>query len=459
MSTAIEEPARARAIDWPAIEKEAIAHFKALLRLDTTNPPGDERKAADYVASVLAKEGIEHRIYESEPGRASLVARLRGNGKKAPLLLNGHLDVVPADPEHWTHPPFDAVEADGCIWGRGAIDMKNMVTMSLMSLVLAKRMGLALERDLIFAAVADEEAGSRKGALFLVDEHPEEVRAEYVLNEVGGHTLYMGEARFYPIQVSEKGICWFEMVVEGTPGHGSMPRPDNCVVRLARALERLGTTRLPQHNTKVVENFLRTLASGAPFPQRAVLPLMLTPSLAGALLDVVGRQNPDQALGLNAMLRNTASPTILNAGKKVNVIPSVAKAQVDGRIIPGQRIEQFLAEVQRVVGPDVKLNVLDHHDGTTFPSSTPLYDSITRVLSRRDPSATPVPYMIPGFTDSFAYAKLGATCYGFSPVRLGPDLNFTRMYHGHDERIPVEGFTWGLRTLWDVVSEFVSSPA
>src|SRR5690606_7868750 len=226
-------------------------------------------------------------ILESKPTRASLVARLRGDGSEGPLLFNGHLDVVPADPDHWTHPPFEAVEADGCVWGRGAIDMKNMVTMGLMMLVLAKRHGLSLRRDLIFAAVADEEAGSHEGALFLVEQHPEKVRAEYVLNEVGGHTLYMGESRFYPIQVSEKGICWFEMSVEGEPGHGSMPRPDNAVVRLGRALDALGRTRLPQHVTPVVEEFLRALAAGAPFPRNKLLPLLLQPSLAGALLSVL----------------------------------------------------------------------------------------------------------------------------------------------------------------------------
>lgn len=441
-------------IDWAAVEAEAIEHFKALLRIDTTNPPGNERAAAEYIAKVLRAEGIDFEIHESEPTRASLVARLRGTGKEGPLLLNGHLDVVPADPERWTHPPFDAVEADGCIWGRGAIDMKNMVTMGLMCLVLQKRSGVKLDRDLVFAAVADEEAGSHHGALYLVEEHPELVRAEYVLNEVGGHTLSMGESRFYPIQVSEKGICWFEMTVEGEPGHGSMPRPDNTVVRLGRALGRLGRTRLPQHNTPIVESFLRTLAEGAPFPQNKALPLLLQPQLAGTLLSILERQDLEKAIGINAMLRNTASPTMLDAGKKVNVIPSSAKARVDGRILPGQSVEQFLAEVQKVVGPDVKISVFDHHDGTVFDANTPLYDTICRVLRQRDPGATPVPYMIPGFTDSFAYARLGATCYGFSPVKLGPELNFTRMYHGHDERIPVDGFRWGLRTLWDVVHDF-----
>lgn len=448
-----EKQASSSRIDWAAAEKEAIAHFKALLRIDTTNPPGNERPAAELIASVLAREGIEHRIYESKPGRASLVARLRGTGKKGPLLLNGHLDVVPADPASWTHPPFEAVEADGCIWGRGAIDMKNMVAMGLMMLVLAKRTGARLERDLIFAAVADEEAGSHEGALYLVEQHAEEVRAEYVLNEVGGHTLYMGQERFYPIQVSEKGICWFELRAKGSPGHGSMPHADNAVVKVARAIERLGRVRMPQHVTPVVEEFLRTLASGAPFPQSRLLPLLLNPSLAGYLLDVLGRRNPDQAMGINAMLRNTASPTMLAAGKKVNVIPSEASATVDGRIVPGQTLRSFLQEIQAIVGEDVSVHVLDHHDGTVFDSQTPVYDTICRVVRAHDPEGRPVPYMIPGFTDSFAYSRLGAVCYGFSPVRLGPELNFTRMYHGHDERIPVEGFRWGLRVLWDVVSE------
>jgi len=224
---------RGAEIDWKAVEDEALAHFKNLLRIDTTNPPGNERPAAEYIARVFEAEGIEHRIVESAPTRASVIARLPGKGEDGPLLLNGHLDVVPADADHWTHPPFEAVEAGGFVWGRGAIDMKNMVTMGMMSLVLAKRMGLKLSRDLIFAGVADEEAGSHQGALFLVEEHPELVRAEYVLNEVGGYTLHMGRTRFYPIQVSEKGICWFEMMVDGEPGHGSMPRPDNPVTILA----------------------------------------------------------------------------------------------------------------------------------------------------------------------------------------------------------------------------------
>jgi acetylornithine deacetylase/succinyl-diaminopimelate desuccinylase-like protein len=451
----VQPPARAEAaLNFAAVAEEAVAHFKALLRIDTTNPPGNERPAADYIAGVLEREDIPYRILESEPGRASLVARLPGNGKKAPLLLNGHLDVVPVDRSAWRHDPFAAEEAEGCIWGRGAIDMKNMVAMSLMTLVLLKRGGVALERDVIFAAVADEEAGSLQGSVFLVEQHPELVRAEYVLNEVGGHTLYMGDARFYPVQVAEKGICWFEISARGEPGHGSMPRPGMAVTRLAQAITQLSEIRLPQHNTPVVEAFLQALAGRAPFPQDRALRLLLNKRFANQLLSLLQKQNSEQAVALNALLRNTATPTMLAAGKKVNVIPSLATARVDGRILPGQSLDDYLAEIRRVIGADLDVNVLLHHDGVVFDSETPLYDTICRTLARHDPEAIPVPYMIPGFTDSFAYARLGATCYGFAPVRLGPELNFSQMYHGHNERIPRAGFIWGLRVLYETVRDF-----
>jgi acetylornithine deacetylase/succinyl-diaminopimelate desuccinylase-like protein len=443
-------------IDWQAAGDEAVGYFKDLLRFETVNPPGNERPAAEYLAWILAQEGIEAQLIEREPGRTNLVARLKGSGARGPLLLNGHLDVVPVEREQWLYDPFGAEEAEGCIWGRGAIDMKNMVTMSLMAMLLLKRSGARLERDLIFAAVADEEAGSTQGALHLVEQHPELVRSEYVLNEVGGYTLHTGAARVYPVQVSEKGICWFELVAEGEPGHGSMPHPNNAVVKLARALSTLGQKRLPLHVTPVVEQFLRALASRSPSPQRQAMPLLLQPRFADHLLRVIERQDPARATGLNAMLRNTVSPTVVAAGRKVNVIPSQARAQVDGRVIPGQSVEDFLREVQRLIGNELKINVLTQHDGTVFPSTTPLYEAICRSVERHDPGSVAVPYMIPGFTDSFAYGKLGAVCYGFSPTRLGPDLNFARMYHGHNERIPVDGFRWGLRVLFEVVRDFVT---
>jgi acetylornithine deacetylase/succinyl-diaminopimelate desuccinylase-like protein len=233
-----------------------------------------------------------------------------------------------------------------------------------------------------------------------------------------------------------------------------MPHPHNAVVKLSRAIAALGGARLPQHNTAVVEAFLRAVAERAPLPERLAMPRLVDPRFAGFLLSVLGKTKPAEARGLGAMLRNTVSPTMLAAGKKVNVIPASASAQLDGRVIPGQSVEAFLAEVRAIVGEDVTLNVFEQHDGTVFPSDTPLFATIRDVLAERDPGATTVPYMIPGFTDAFAYKKLGAICYGFAPTRLGPDLDFTRMYHGHDERIPTDGFTWGLQVLFEVVRAF-----
>lgn len=444
---------------WDTFGEESIAHFKALLRIPTINPPGNEKPAAEYIAKVLTAEGIPFTLVEAAPGRTSLVARLvadRPDGR-GPLLLNGHLDVVPVDPEHWTHDPFGAVEADGCIWGRGAIDMKNMVTMSLMTLIGLKRAGVQLGRDVILATVADEEAGSHNGAVYLVEKHPELVRAEYVLNEVGGHTLHIGKTRYYPVQVAEKGICWFELTAEGEPGHGSMPHPGNAVVTLARAVERLGSVALPQHAVPVVAEFLKTIAKGAPFPRSLMIPMLLQPTLAGQILKIMQRVDPEQRKGINAMLRNTTSPTMLAAGSKVNVIPSRATATIDGRILPGQTLEGFLAEVRTVIGEGLGIRVIDHHDGTTFNRETPLYTAITAALGRHDPEGVPVPYMIPGFTDSFAYGRLGATCYGFSPVRLEPGMSFTKMYHGHNERIPRAGYLWGQRVLYELVRDFAAA--
>ena len=444
-------------IDWAAATAEALGHFKELLRIDTTNPPGNERAATAYLARVLDREGIPYTVVESEPTRASLVARLAGSGARAPLMLNGHLDVVPVERDRWDHDPFGAEEHDGCIWGRGAVDMKNMVAMSLMTLVLLKRAGASLQRDLIFAAVADEEAGSRHGAQFLVEKHPDLVRAEYVLNEIGAYTLYQGEGVFYPIQVAEKGICWFELTAQGTAGHGSMPRPDNAVVRIARAVEALGTVRLPFHAVPVVESCFRGRAARAPARARKAVPALTRPALARLLVRLARLQDPEQAIAVEALLRNTASPTVLSGGQKVNVIPSTASVLVDGRMLPGQTVAAFLAEVQRVVGDDLKVRVLEQHEGTVFRTDTPLYEAIGRAIETHHPGAVAVPFMIPGFTDSHAYARLGATCYGFSPVKMPRGLSYTSLYHGHNERIPIDGFAWGLRLLVDLVGEFCQS--
>lgn len=440
--------------EWSQVQKEALGWFQKLLRTDTTNPPGNELALAELMADILRSEGIEAKIYEPAKGRANLVARLSSSGSEGPLLLAGHMDVVPADPEHWTHPPFAGKVSGGYIWGRGAIDMKNSLVYNLTALSLLKRLDLKLKRDVILLAVSDEERGCQYGSKWMVENHPEAIRAEYALNELGGFTLHAGGKRFYPIQVAEKGVCWFKIIREGQPGHGSLPHGENALVELCRALVKLHRRLLPLHVTEEARLFLRKMGSALPPAQKSALTLLLDPkfhSLAKLL------PNKDQARFFIATLHNTACPTGLNAGKAPNVIPGRAEAVIDGRFLPGQTVDDLLREVRRVIGPGFQYEVLRHAPPTRTPYPTPLYELISDCLLAHDPGSSPTPYLITGFTDAKYYAELGIKTYGFSPVKFPPGVVFSSLYHGHDERIPVEGFYWGLRVFYDVVSRFCAA--
>ncbi|MBI3185414.1 MAG: M20/M25/M40 family metallo-hydrolase [Myxococcales bacterium] len=436
---------------------EAVELFRGLLRIDTTNPPGRERAAAEYLADSLARDGLDAKLLEPEKDRTSLVARLKGDGSKPPLLLTAHLDVVAAEPARWRHPPFSAVVEDGWIYGRGAVDMKNMAAMSAMVLKALRREGAALRRDVIFAAVADEEAGCDKGSRFLVDHHAELVRAEFALGEIGGFTQELNGVRLYPIQVAQKGMVWLKARVEGTPGHGSMPREDNAVLGLSASLARLGPGALPVHPTKAARSFIGAVARAQPLAARLLLPLLLRPSLADRLLSRL----PDRgvARAMNAILRNTVSPTVLRAGEKTNVIPSFAEAQLDGRTLPGQSPEDLLRELRAVLGEKVHLEVLNSMEPVEAPTDTPLFTALSKAVREMDPQGIAVPSVIPGFTDAGPLSRLGTTYYGFSPICFPPSprVSFSDLYHGDDERIPVEGFKRGLIALYSTVRGWCSA--
>jgi acetylornithine deacetylase/succinyl-diaminopimelate desuccinylase-like protein len=436
-----------------AIGDHALQLCRTLLRINTTNPPGNEREAADVVAAELVAAGIEPRLLESFPGRANVVARLRGTGEQPPLLLTAHLDVVEADASAWKYPPFGGVIAEGCLWGRGALDMKNMAAMSVAVLARLARDKVKLRRDVIFAAVADEEAGCDHGSRWLVDNHPDLVRAEYALGEVGGYSMHLGRGVFYPIQVAEKGLCWVRGRVRGEPGHGSMPREDSAVVRLAKAVARLGDKGLPVHVTPYMRDLVDAIASRQPAPLRPLLKRLLHPAIAPYAL----RALPDRSLArvLGSLLSNTASPTILRAGSKINVIPGLAEVELDGRVLPGQTEADFLRELGTVLGPDVELEVLQSAPPlATEPMATPLYDAIRESILAREPHAMVVPYLMPGFTDAKFFSKLGIKWYGFSPVQIPRGMRFAELFHGNDERIPVEGLKWGANVLHDLVRKF-----
>jgi len=439
------------------IGDEAQEMCQALLRMDTTNPPGNERPAADYLEEKLNEVGYDTTMLESAPTRANLVCRYKGNGSKEPLLLTAHLDVVEAYPEHWDHPPFSGDIADGCLWGRGAIDMKNMAAMSVAIMRKLATEKPELSRDVIFAAVADEEAGCTYGSKWLCENHPELVRAEYAIGESGGFSLHIGGSTFYPIQVAEKGMCWIKATVRGEPGHGSMPRDDSAVIKLSEAIARLGKTQLPAHPTSFVRDFLQVLSQRQPAYMRPLLRVLTHPRLLPSVLKVF----PDKSVarGFKAILSNTASPTVLSAGSKVNVIPDHAEVLIDGRTLPGQTDEDLLNELRAVLGADVELEIMQSAPPVvTQPVESPLYDVIKEEINHREPDATVVPYLIPGFTDAKYFTTLGAKWYGFSPIKIPPNsgIRFADMFHGHNERVPVDGLHWGTDVLNAVVRRFCS---
>ncbi len=439
----------------PVLGTEAQRLCQALLRIDTTNPPGNERPAADYIQQQLEEVGYETTLLESAPTRANLVCRYEGNGSAEPLLLTAHLDVAEADPEQWRYPPFSGEEAEGCLWGRGAIDMKNMAAMSVAVMRKLARDKPELSRDVIFAAVADEEAGCTYGSKWLCEHHPDLVRAEYAIGEIGGFSMHIAGSTFYPIQVAEKGMCWVRATVCGEPGHGSLPRDDSAVIKLSEAIARLGRKQLPAHPTPVVREFLNVIASQQPVYLRPLLKVLTHPRLLPSLL----RAFPDKSIArsLRAMMANTASPTVVSAGAEINVIPDKAEVLIDGRTLPGQTDHDLLRELGAVLGPDVELEIMQSAPPVvTEPARSPLFTIMEEEIQRREPGATAVPYLVPGFTDAKYFTTLGAKWYGFSPVKIPAEIgmHFADMVHGHNERVPIEGLHWGAELLSAVVYRF-----
>ncbi|ARP69442.1 hypothetical protein LK07_06285 [Streptomyces pluripotens] len=422
-------------------EDEVVDLCRELIRFDTSNygdhsGPG-ERKAAEWVAEKLAEMGLEPKIFESHPGRASTVARIEGEDPSRPaLLIHGHLDVVPANADDWTHHPFSGEVTDGCVWGRGAVDMKDMDAMTLAVVRDRLRSGRRPPRDIVVAFLADEEAGGTYGARHLVDRHPELFEGvTEAISEVGGFSFTVNEQRrLYLIQTAEKGMHWMKLTVAGTAGHGSMIHRDNAITELSEAVARVGRHKFPVRVTKTTRAFLDELGDA--------LGIELDPEDMESTLAELG----GIAKLIGATLSNTANPTQLNAGYKVNVIPGEATAHIDGRFLPGYE-QEFLGDLDRLLGPNVRREDVHADKALETGFDGALVAAMQSALLAEDPTAKAIPYMLSGGTDAKSFDDLGIRGFGFAPLKLPPELDFAGMFHGVDERVPVDGLRFGVRVL------------
>ena len=460
---------------WAAATDELVAIVRDLIRIRSVNPPAPdapdgELLAARHIAALLADAGLRPEIVEPEPGRGSVHARLRGDGTGGePLLLLSHLDVVPAPAERWTHDPFAADLVDGQIYGRGAVDMKQMVAMELTVVRLlaaeARASGLdpasdpipGLRRDVLFTCTADEEAGGTAGARWVAEHRPAWLRAAGGLNECGGVSTTVGGRRFYPIQVAEKGFAAYRIAVRGTWGHGSMPRDDNAAVLAAAVISRLAVPG-PTRVTPVMARFLELAAAELP-PDAAVILDGLSgddPGRAEAAIAVAC--DAMYARALRALLRDTISPDVVHAGIKYNVIPGDAVLEVDCRILPGMTEAAMRAELLARLGPELAavcdVSLIVYGAPVEAPAEGPLFELLASTIRDHDPDGIPLPVMAPFATDAKHSLTVGTPTYGFSPLRLDPDERFLERFHGVDERVSVEALRWGLPVLYDVVRRF-----
>jgi len=430
-------------IDWDAVTDEATDILSRYLQIDTTNPPGNEEPAARFLEDILRREGIDDiTFYDASDatshGRLNMLARLPGDGSAKPIVLLNHTDVVPVEREGWDEEPFAGLIKDGIIWGRGAVDMKGMGVMELIAMLLLKRQGIALKRDVHFLAVADEEAGSEYGAEFLAREHPEVLDAEYVLNEGGwGNTNTMGVDRpSFNCAVSEKGPCWLTLSTEGRPGHGSVPHHDNALVRLMRALQKIQDW--DREHSVVPE-----LAAYYAEAHRAGY-IEAEPTNGSILAQA------NENLLVSALTSNTISLTTIGAGVKHNVIPARAEATIDCRLLPGVDAEAFIEEVRAVVDdPKVRIERALVSNTPPSPIDTELMQVIKDVSREHVEDAAVLPSVSTGFTDSRVFRKAGVTAYGFIPVLQDPSEAVT--IHGHNERISIENLRLGCQMMYEIV--------
>ena len=422
------------------LEAEVVKICQDLIRIPSVNfgeGRGDEKAVAEYIVASLAEVGIASEIFESAPNRCNVIARLHGRDATRPgLVVHGHIDVVPANADDWSVDPFAAEIRDGMIWGRGAVDMKNMDAMILAIVRKWARTGYKPPRDIVLAFFADEEAGMTFGSRWMASEHPEVFAGcSEAISEVGGFSVTVADGkRLYFVEAAQKGIHWMKLTAHGRAGHGSMMNDENALTSIAEAVAKIGRYQWPQRYTKTVKALFSKIAqvTGKKYDESDLRPLL---SEIGPTARMIG-----------ATLQNTANPTMLEAGYKANVIPGSASAVIDGRFLPGYE-DELNRTIREIIGPDISIETISRDIALEIEFEGDLVEAMCKAITTFDPEGIPVPYLMSGGTDNKALSELGIIGYGFSPLQLPADLDFMALFHGVDERVPISGLEFGVKVL------------
>jgi len=427
--------------------------LQALVRIDTTNPPGNEIGCITYLNDLFKQAGIATKTAAKTETRPNLIARLPGRGEAPPVLWQAHVDVVTTQDQVWQHPPFSGEIVDGYLWGRGSLDDKCHAAMMVSTILRAHAQGIVPPGDIVFAALADEEAGGVYGAKFLAEQHPELFEGvRYAIGEGGGFSTSVGSARIYPIMVAEKQICTVRLTFHGDGGHGAMPVSGEAMARLGRALQILDRKKFPVHVTPVMRQMIETIAQAQPPATGLAMRQILNPALTDRILGMLGKKGQ----AISAALHNTASPTLVQGGHKINVIPSEITLDLDGRLLPDFVPEDMVRELKGLLGRlandgGVDIQVINYEAG---PKTADMgrYTLLADLIHQADPQGTPCPYLVYGVTDARHFARLGIQSYGFVPLQISDELISTP--HNADERIPVASLEWGAQIMMEVLQRF-----
>lgn len=433
-----------------AIYKEPVKLLQNLIRFNTTNPPGNEKDCIEYINKILIDAGFKTQILAKDPNRPNLITHLTGQERTSPLLLYGHVDVVTTENQEWKYPPFEAKIAEGYLWGRGALDMKGEVAMMISALLRAKAENMTPPGDIVMAIVSDEEQGGQYGTKYLVENHPDLFKGiKYAIGEFGGFTFYVGKKKFYPVMVSEKTLCYIKVTAGGTSGHGSLPIHGGAAAKTGDILNKLDKYSMPVHITESVKLQLNTLTSNLSFPSNLFMKLLKIPVFTNKILKLLGSNGNV----FDPLLHNTVNVVSVHGGEQIYGIPSKIEILLSTTLLPGYNAENIIAELKKILGDEFEYETV-YFEPVPYKLDMGLFETLKDILRKTDPEGIILPTLMPGPTDGRFLSKLGIQTYGFTPMKLSEEMNFSQLLHNADERIPVEAIEFGANNIYKLLQCF-----